>query len=91
MEFSNLKFHPGTGGMAYSSDGKYLFLKDSGWFNSREPVTNVIIDAVNFKEIAKFGGEQGSNYRGIAVSPDGKMLALGHRDSVQILNMQNPT
>ena len=76
------------GGQVFSPDGKYLFTKDAGRFDNKRPVTNAIFDAATGKRLALFGGESGTNHEGIAISPDGTMLALGNVNSVQILKMK---
>ncbi|MBV6754792.1 hypothetical protein KV580_31215 [Pseudomonas chlororaphis] len=78
------KVSPGIGGMAFSLDGKYLFIKAGAWFDGRKPVVNSIIDTSTGKQVAQFGGGD----RGIAMSPSGKQLAIGNVHSVQIFSLQ---
>lgn len=79
----------GGGGSAFTPDGKLLFLKETGWFDLRSPITNRVVDTHDGKVLATFGGESGNGHEGIAISPNGKFLALGEFDAVQILMMQN--
>ncbi|MDI2590614.1 hypothetical protein POF45_04090 [Pseudomonas sp. 681] len=78
------KVSPGLGGMVFSLDGRYLFIKGGAWFDGRKPVVNSVIDTSNGKQVAQFGGGD----RGIAISPNGKQLAIGNVHSVQIFNIQ---
>lgn len=74
----------GVGGMVFSPNGKYLFIKAGEWFDGRKPVVNSIIDTTTGKQLAQFGG--GNN--GIAISPNGQQLAIGNNTSVQILSLK---
>ncbi|MPQ70473.1 MULTISPECIES: hypothetical protein [unclassified Pseudomonas] len=78
------KVSPGVGGLAFSPNGEYLFVKAGAWFDGRKPVVNSIIDARTGKQVAQFGGGD----RGIAVNPNGKQLAIGNIHSVQIFSLQ---
>ncbi|NWD66705.1 PD40 domain-containing protein [Pseudomonas gingeri] len=77
------KVSPGLGGMVFSVDGKYLFIKAGAWFDGRKPVVNSVIDTRTGKQIAQFGGGD----RGIAISPNGQQLAVGDVHSVQIFSL----
>ena len=78
------KVSTGTGGMCFSPDGKFLYIKSGQRFDTQKPPTNSIIDTSNGKQVAQFiGGD-----RGIAISPNGQQLAIGNDRSVQILNLQ---
>jgi WD40 repeat protein len=77
------KVSTGTGGMTFSPNGKYLFLKAGTWFDGRKPVINTIVDTTTGRQVAQFGGGDS----GIAVNTDGKQLAIGNRHSVQILSL----
>jgi DNA-binding beta-propeller fold protein YncE len=89
-DVAKLGISPGSGGMTFTPDGKYLFLKDAGSDDGRAPVTNLIIDTTTGKQLAKFGEGRGSWKTGIAVSPNGELLALGNRTSVELLRMKYP-
>ena len=78
------KVSPGVGGMVFSPDGQYLFIKAGAWFDGREPVVNSVIDTHSGKQVAQFGGGD----RGIAINPNGKQLAIGNVHSVQIFGLQ---
>ena len=70
-------------------DGKRKFVKSEGWFDDREPITNAIVDMDSGKLLATFGGfYNGTNNSGIDISPDNQLLALGNKQTVEILNMQ---
>ena len=65
--------------VAFSHDGKFLFLGGQGTEKS------LIIEALTGAEVGTFS----SGRRGIAVSPDGKTLAQGNGNSVYLLTLKN--
>ena len=79
----NDKVSTGTGGMVFSPDGKFLFIKAGAWFDGRKPVKNAIIDTATGEQVAQFGGGD----VGIAIRPDGRQLAIGNDHSVLILTL----
>ena len=72
------------GGYAFSGDGRYLYIKDQKWFDNRRPVANAVIETSTGKHVAQFGGGD----IGIALSDDGKQLAIGNIRSVELMNIQ---
>jgi len=84
MENHNNKVSTGVGGVAFSPDGKYLFIKAGEWFDRRKPVVNSIIDTATGKQLAQFG----EGNKGIAISPNGQQLAIGNNTSVQIFSLK---
>ncbi len=80
----NNKVATGTGGMVFDPSGKFLYLKNFGWYDNRSPARNSIIDTLKGKELANFTG----GFVGIAMHPDGNQLAIGDVDRVLILNLQ---
>jgi len=74
-----------SGGMVFSADGRYLFLKDLRSIEiGGSHATNVIIDASTGKVVSRFNG----GHKGIAISPNGKSLAIGDLNSVQVFDLQ---
>jgi WD40 repeat protein len=69
--------------IAISGDGKFLFLKEEmPIFNNS--AKNLILNAKTGKPLLWFFG----GHRGIAVSPDGKQVAMGDGGSVKLLDLQ---
>lgn len=64
--------------IAFSHDGKFLFLGGQG----REK--SLILDASNGAQVGNFA----SGDRGLAVSPDGKTLAQGNGNTVDMLTLE---
>lgn len=68
---------PGAFGMGVSSDGRFLYLKGASYkYGGHPPIRNSIVDVESGKPLTLFdGGTDG--LLGLAISPDGKHLALG--------------
>jgi len=81
-DIASNKVEPGSGGLAFSLDGKYMFVKAIAWFDNRSPVINSVIDTRSGKKVSEFGGGD----RGLAISPDGRHVAIGNVHSVRILD-----
>jgi WD40 repeat protein len=75
---------PGGGGMSFSADGKFLYIKDAKSFGGNKPAMNAIIDTDLKIQVSRFSG---GNY-GIAVNPNGKQLAIGDDLRVRIFSLQ---
>ncbi len=69
--------------IALSPDEKYLFLKGDTGRGSAIPARNLILDARTGQKLLSFEG----GHKGIAVSPDGKLLAIGNGQSVDIFEI----
>ncbi|HSY54487.1 MAG TPA: hypothetical protein VK785_08575, partial [Opitutaceae bacterium] len=70
--------------MVFSPDGKYLYLKGNTSSPSDDTAKNLILDATTGKLLLWFEG----GHDGIAISPDGKLLAMGNGRSVKLLDIQ---
>ena len=74
--------------MGFSPDGLLLYLKGASFrYGGHAPIKNSVVDRATGKLLYQFGGamdHQGS----LAVSPNGKHLALGDIHSVLIFRLQ---
>ena len=79
---------PGAFGMGFSPDGLLLYLKGASFrYGGHAPIKNSVVDRATGKLLSQFRGamdHQGS----LAVSPNGKHLALGDIHSVLIFRLQ---
>ncbi|MGN6232416.1 MAG: WD40 repeat domain-containing protein [Trinickia sp.] len=77
-----------SGGIAVSSDGRWLFSKGMTSVDpSLKPVLNMVVDAASGKPVSQFSG--GMNHLGgIAASPDGEWLAIGDESSVLLYSLK---
>ena len=79
---------PGSFGMGFSGDGRYLYLKGASFsFGGHAAIKNSVVDVASGTPVLQFRGAM-DNEGGLAVSPDGKHLALGDADSISIFNLQ---
>ena len=73
----------GSLGIAFSPDGKYLYML------AHDPrdrdVRSLILDATSGATVGTFPSAESW---GLAISPDGSTLALGHRDHVELFDLQ---
>jgi len=74
--------------MGFSPDGRLLYLKGVSFpYGGHEPIKNSIVDVASGKPLLQFDG--GIDHLGnLAVSPDGKYLALGDAHSILIFSLQ---
>lgn len=77
------EFEPGVGGVVFSRDGHYLFVKSVIGAGDRSPVVNSIIEVNSGKRVGHFEGGD----TGIAINPNGKELAVGSRRKVDIFSL----
>lgn len=80
---------PGAFGMGFNPDGRLLYLKGASFPSSsdRPSIKNSIVDVASGKPVLQFDGGIG-HQGGLAVSPDGKRLALGDAHSVLIFSLR---
>ncbi len=79
---------PGAFGMGFSPDGKLLYLKGASLSGGdRPPIQNSIVDVQSGKPVLQFNGAM-DHQGGLAVSPDGKTLALGDSHSIFIFDLK---
>jgi len=79
---ANRYLRGGTWGISFTSDGKFLiFLAHS---THGEVVDSIILNAETGKEVAKFAT---SDNWGLAISPDAKTMAIGHRDYIELFDL----
>jgi len=85
--FSAGDIAPGGFGMGFSPDGRLLYLKGASFpYGGYEPTKNSIVDVASGKPLLQFGGAL--DHAGeLAVSPDGKHLALGDAYSILIFSL----
>ena len=81
-------FEEESGGMAVSSDGRWLFSKGMTSVDlSLKPVLNMVVDAASGKPVARFSGGM-KHLGGIAASSDGRWLAIGDESSVLLYSLK---
>jgi WD40 repeat protein len=74
----------GSRDFTFSPDGKYLYLKDFKKSGLLTTAKNLILDVKTGQRLLEFkGGESG-----IAISPDGKRLAIGDGKSIKFYEIQ---
>ena len=79
---------PGAFGMAFSPDGRLLYLKGASFrFGGHEPIKNSIVDFASGKPLVAFDGAM-DHQGGLALSPDGLHLALGDSHSILIYRLK---
>ena len=71
------------GGEAFSPDGKYLYFKDIKKHRFFTKVNNLIVETSTLRKVASFSGGD----RGIDISPDNRLLALGNSNSIIFLKI----
>ena len=79
---------PGAFGMGFSPDGRFLYLKGASFrYGGHAPIKNSIVNTETGKPLIEFEDAM-DHPGGLAVSPDGKHLALGDTRAVLIFKLQ---
>jgi hypothetical protein len=79
---------PGAFGMGFSPDGRLLYLKGASFkHGGHAPIQNSIVDVASGKPLLQFDGAM-DHQGGLAVSPDGKYLALGDAQWIRLFSLQ---
>jgi WD40 repeat protein len=73
----------GRFGIAFSADGKYLYLL--AHVENDTNVDSVILDAATGEKVGTF--PSGESW-GLAISPDGKAMAAGHRGAIELFDLK---
>jgi WD40 repeat protein len=73
----------GEAGFSFSSNGKYMFLLAHRPDNKEE--TSIILDANSGRQVGTFPS---SAAWGLAVSPDGKTMAVGHDKYIDLFDLK---
>ena len=82
IDKGNLSVRAGDKGIAFSPDGKYLYLLATGAENTE--TTSIILDANTGKQVGSFPSRDAW---GLAISPNGKTLAIGHTRYVELFDL----
>lgn len=87
-EFDKTNVAPGAFGMAFSQDGKWLYLKGATFaVPGKKTMENVVVDTASGEPILKFPGALG-HLGDISASPDGSYLAVGDEHSVLLFSLR---
>jgi WD40 repeat protein len=79
---------PGAFGMGFSPDGKFLYLKGATFAEpGYKPLENSIVDTASGNQVLQFDGAMGSG-GSLAVSPDGRSLALSESNSIHVFKLR---
>ncbi len=74
--------------MGFSPDGRLLYLKGASFkHGGHAPIQNSIVDVASGKPLLQFDGAM-DHQGGLAVSPDGKYLALGDAQWIRLFSLQ---
>ena len=86
--FDQADIAPGAFGMGFSPDGHLLYLKGASFSHGgHAPIKNSIVNVASGKPLLEFDGAM-DHQGNLAVSPDGKLLALGDGQFVLVFSLQ---